>query len=104
MSTGLYESYWRTMAKRKMTPEERVFDSYYDRLVVFPVDKSRVVAVEFQSFDPELAAKVPNALAEAYIEGDLEARMAMTQKARFRPTGRRFSSPRRAMATSSFTT
>src|SRR5438045_2823721 len=41
----------------KMTPEERVFDSYYDRLVVFPVDKSRVVAVEFQSFDPELAAR-----------------------------------------------
>src|SRR5947209_19632867 len=37
-----------------MTPEERVLESYYDRLSVFQVDKSRVVAIEFQSADPDL--------------------------------------------------
>jgi capsular exopolysaccharide synthesis family protein len=42
---------------------------------------SQLVQIAFISFDPELAAKVPNALAEAYIESDLESRMAMTQKA-----------------------
>jgi capsular exopolysaccharide synthesis family protein len=45
------------------------------------VRNSQLVQIGFVSYDPELAAKVPNALAEAYIEGDLEARMAMTQKA-----------------------
>src|SRR5215469_10407419 len=40
----------------RMTPEERVLDSYYERLNVYPVDKSRVITVEFQSYDPDLAA------------------------------------------------
>ena len=40
-----------------MTPEERVLEAYYERLTVFPVDKSRVISVEFQSADPELAAQ-----------------------------------------------
>ena len=37
--------------------------------------------------DPELAAAVPNALAELYIESDLEARMAMNRKASASLTG-----------------
>ena len=51
----------------RMTPEERILESYYERLTAFPVDKSRVITVEFQSSDPELAAGVANAIAEAYI-------------------------------------
>src|SRR5256714_12856677 len=50
-----------------MTPEERVLESYYERLTVFPVDKSRVISVEFQSSDPELAARVANAVADNYL-------------------------------------
>jgi succinoglycan biosynthesis transport protein ExoP len=50
-----------------MTPEERVLDAYYDRLSVFPVEKSRVIAVDFQSEDPELAARVANAIADNYL-------------------------------------
>ena len=50
-------------------------------LAVNLIRGSQLARVSFQAFDPELAAKVPNALAEAYIESDLEARMAMTQKA-----------------------
>lgn len=45
------------------------------------VRNSQLVRIRFSAYDRELAAKVPNALADAYIEGDLEARMAMTQKA-----------------------
>ncbi|MDE2379434.1 Wzz/FepE/Etk N-terminal domain-containing protein, partial [Bradyrhizobium sp.] len=41
-----------------MTPEERVMEAYYDRLTAYAVDKSRVIVVEFQSWDPELAARV----------------------------------------------
>ncbi len=45
------------------------------------VRNSQLVQISFTSHDKELAAKVPNALADIYIENDLEARVAMTQKA-----------------------
>jgi polysaccharide biosynthesis transport protein len=51
----------------RLTPEERVLDSYYDRLTAYAVDKSRVIAIEFQSYDPELAARVANSIAEGYL-------------------------------------
>ncbi|MDD1531186.1 lipopolysaccharide biosynthesis protein [Bradyrhizobium sp. WBOS7] len=50
-----------------MTPEERVLDAYYERLQAYAVDKSRVIVVEFQSADPELAARVANSIAEGYL-------------------------------------
>ncbi len=45
------------------------------------VRNSQLVQIAFISHDRELAALVPNTLAETYIESDLDARMAMTQKA-----------------------
>ncbi|HET9470738.1 MAG TPA: Wzz/FepE/Etk N-terminal domain-containing protein, partial [Usitatibacter sp.] len=45
------------------------------------VRNSQLVRISFSAWDRQLAAKVPNALAETYIENDLEARVAMTQKA-----------------------
>ena len=51
-----------------MTPEERVLDAYYDRLNVYPVEKSRVIVIDFLSENPELAARVANAIADAYLE------------------------------------
>jgi polysaccharide biosynthesis transport protein len=50
-----------------LTPEERVLDAYFDRYTAYAVDKSRVVVVEFQSRDPELAARVANSIADAYL-------------------------------------
>jgi polysaccharide biosynthesis transport protein len=42
---------------------------------------SLLIRVNYDSLDPELAAAVPNALADIYIESDLESRMQMTRKA-----------------------
>ncbi|MGL4728806.1 MAG: GumC family protein [Bosea sp. (in: a-proteobacteria)] len=50
------------------SPEDRVLERYYDRLLVYPVARSRIVAVEFTSQDPALAAKGANTIAEAYLE------------------------------------
>jgi uncharacterized protein involved in exopolysaccharide biosynthesis/Mrp family chromosome partitioning ATPase len=50
-----------------LTPEERVLDSYYDRFTAYAVDKSRVIVIEFQSHDPELAARVANSIADGYL-------------------------------------
>jgi succinoglycan biosynthesis transport protein ExoP len=51
-----------------MTPEERALDAYYRRLNVYPVEKSRVIVIDFLSEDPQLAARVANAIADAYLE------------------------------------
>ena len=50
-----------------MTLEERVLAAYYDRLTAFALDKSRVISIEFQSADPELAARVANLIAKRYL-------------------------------------
>lgn len=48
-------------------PEDRVLDFYYERLLVYPVGKSRIIAIEFRSRDPELAARAANTIAELYL-------------------------------------
>lgn len=49
------------------SPEERILTKYYDRLLVYPVGKSRIVAIEFQSKDSALAARAANMIAELYL-------------------------------------
>src|SRR5918998_2361930 len=51
----------------RMTPEERVLEAYYARLNAYPVEKSRVISIEFQSADPELAASVATAISQGYL-------------------------------------
>jgi polysaccharide biosynthesis transport protein len=48
-------------------PEERMLETYFDRLTVFPAGKSRILTVEFRSKDPHLAAQAANTIAELYI-------------------------------------
>ncbi|CAH1659975.1 conserved hypothetical protein [Hyphomicrobiales bacterium] len=47
--------------------EERALDKFAERLQVFQVGKSRVLAIEFTSEDPDLAARIANTVAELYI-------------------------------------
>lgn len=64
-----------------MTPEERVLDAYYDRLQAYAVDKSRVIVVEFQSADPELAVRVANSIADGYLVLQQNARQDQARNA-----------------------
>jgi uncharacterized protein involved in exopolysaccharide biosynthesis len=64
-----------------LSPEERVLRSFTERLTVVPVDKTRVILVEFQSIDPQLAARVANAVVDAYFRFQNEARQAQTRGA-----------------------
>ena len=64
-----------------LTPEERVLDSYYERFTAYAVDKSRVIVVEFQSHDPELAARVANSIAEGYLVLQQNARQEQAKSA-----------------------
>ena len=51
-----------------------MLNSYYDRLTVTPVEKSRVINIDFLSQDPQLAAQVANAIADAYLMRQREAK------------------------------
>ncbi|QDW38458.1 lipopolysaccharide biosynthesis protein [Bradyrhizobium sp. KBS0727] len=64
-----------------LSPEERVLDAYYERFTAYAVDKSRVIVVEFQSRDPELAARVANSIAEGYLALQQNARQEQAKSA-----------------------
>jgi succinoglycan biosynthesis transport protein ExoP len=64
-----------------LSPEERVLDAYYERFTAYAVDKSRVIVVEFQSRDPELAARVANSIAEGYLVLQQNARQEQAKSA-----------------------
>ena len=64
-----------------LTPEERVLDAYYDRLAAYAVDKSRVIVIEFQSRDPDLAARVANSIADGYLVLQQDARRDQARSA-----------------------
>ncbi|MBT1154027.1 exopolysaccharide transport family protein [Aminobacter anthyllidis] len=52
----------------ELPPEERVLKAFREKLTVYRVEKSRVIVIQFSSSDPQLAAAVPNAIAEAYLD------------------------------------
>ncbi|MDD4910686.1 MAG: polysaccharide biosynthesis tyrosine autokinase [Sideroxydans sp.] len=60
---------------------DAALERFSESLTIEPILKSQIVKVSFDSSDKELAAKVANAVAEAYIENDLESRSQMTQRA-----------------------
>jgi succinoglycan biosynthesis transport protein ExoP len=65
----------------EQTPDERVLKSFYDRLTAFQVEKSRVIAIEFESEDPKLAAEAANAIAEGYLVLQQTAKQGQSRSA-----------------------
>ncbi len=61
--------------------EEKVLDNFNDKLSVFPVEKTRVITIEFSSHDPDLAARAANAIADAYIALQRSAKLDTSQGA-----------------------
>lgn len=55
--------------------DERVLKRFREKLQVYRVDKSRVIAIEFSSQDPQLAADIPNAIAKAYLAENSGAKL-----------------------------
>lgn len=64
-----------------LTKEERTLVSYYERLNVYAIEKSRVIAVDFDSANPELAARVANTVAETYLSLQQSAKQDQTRAA-----------------------
>ena len=64
-----------------LSVQEHVLTHFRDCLDIRPIRRSRAVELRFASQDPELAARAVNAVAENYIQKNLEARWDATQKA-----------------------
>ncbi|MEI9805479.1 MAG: exopolysaccharide transport family protein [Pseudolabrys sp.] len=64
-----------------MSQEERTLDAYYDRLSVYAIDKSRVIAIDYSSVNPELAARVANSIADTYLSLQQSAKQDQTRAA-----------------------
>lgn len=60
---------------------EKLVQAFIERLSIEPVRKTQLVSIVFEAQDPKLAADVANAIGEAYIDGQLAAKMGITQKA-----------------------
>jgi succinoglycan biosynthesis transport protein ExoP len=60
---------------------KRVIKKFKSDLQIQLVRNSQLAQISFTATDKDLAAKVPNTLAEIFVESDLDARVAMTQKA-----------------------
>ena len=60
---------------------QRVLQRFEDRLKIDPVNRSRLVSIQFDSNDAGLAARIANSLAENYVDQNLQARWKATQKA-----------------------
>ncbi|MGY3589051.1 succinoglycan biosynthesis transport protein ExoP [Bradyrhizobium sp. USDA 4350] len=58
-----------------------MLDSFYERFQAYAVDKSRVMVIEFQSEDPELAARVANSIADGYLVLQQAARQDQARSA-----------------------
>jgi len=64
-----------------MTREERTLEAYYERLNVYAIEKSRVIAIDFTSADPQLAANVANTIADSYLRMQQVAKQEQTRAA-----------------------
>lgn len=65
----------------QMSPEDRILEKFGEKLSVLSPTKTRVLSVEFSSRNPDLAARGANAVADAYIEMQQEAKRDIARTA-----------------------
>jgi len=70
-----------THADNIRTIGERTAEMFLSRLTVFPLPKSRVLAIEFVSKDPELAARGANTVAQLFLDSQENAKKAAAKNA-----------------------
>ncbi len=71
-------------SERPPTPaemERRVLDAFESKRTVTRVGQSYVMEIDAQSTDPEKSAQIANAIADAYIDDQLEAKYQATRRA-----------------------
>ena len=65
----------------ELPPEERVLKAFREKLTIYRVERSRVIVIQFSSEDPKLAAAVPNAIAEVYLDFQRSSKLESSTEA-----------------------
>jgi uncharacterized protein involved in exopolysaccharide biosynthesis len=60
---------------------EKAVDAFEDHLSVYALNKSSVIAIDYTSGDPSLAAEAANKLAEVYLDWQRKAKLDQTKDA-----------------------
>ncbi len=63
----------------QQTRDARIVTAFLDKLVVYAAPKTRVIAIEFSSRDPELAERAANVIATLYLKSQSDAKRATAQ-------------------------
>jgi capsular exopolysaccharide synthesis family protein len=63
-------------------PQGVVVDAFLSMLTIEPLQKSRLVRVNFDSHSPQLSTDIANEIAKAYMEFSIESKFEATQQAR----------------------
>ena len=66
---------------QKEASDQGLVNTFLSRLTVEPVRNSRLVFIRFEAKDPRMAANIVNALAQAYIDQGMEAKLEASQNA-----------------------
>ncbi|MGD1933419.1 MAG: Wzz/FepE/Etk N-terminal domain-containing protein [Candidatus Phaeomarinobacter sp.] len=72
---------WFDLGATKAANRTAVIDAYFNRLNVYQIGDSRVIAVDFWAEHPRSAMIVANAIADLYVGGQLDAQVAVTRRA-----------------------
>jgi exopolysaccharide transport family protein len=67
--------------ERKELLRDKTIDRFEGSLDVAQIQQSTAIGIEFQSGDPAKAARIANAIADAYVEDQLNAKLEATQHA-----------------------
>ncbi|MEM1289388.1 MAG: exopolysaccharide transport family protein [Pseudomonadota bacterium] len=65
----------------RLSAGERVFQNFDEGLRVYPIPESRVIVVGFESSDPELSARIVDAVIENYLASQQAAQATTTRSA-----------------------
>ncbi len=80
---GLFGPLMELLGLRTAAPSSKaaVIDAYFERLNVYQVGTSRVIALDFWAEHPRTAMVVANAIADIYVAGQLDQQVAVTRRA-----------------------
>ena len=68
-------------AEKKEESDSALVTAFLTRLKIEPIRNSRLVDIKYQAKDPAVAAKIVNTISDAYIDQNLETKLAAIQNA-----------------------
>lgn len=79
--SGIFNQFGSDQVPSEFELSRRAIDTFQNRLSIKRIGLAYVIQISFQSYNPERAAQIANAVADAYIVDQLEAKYQATRRA-----------------------